>query len=230
MDNTLAQNAISFALAGDWEEAASTNLQIISQNSQDTDALNRLARAYAELGKIEKAREALKKVLSIDPVNPIAKRCLDKLKGVKKSDIKTGRTTSAESFLEEPGKTKILALLCPGDSSVIASLDSGDIVKLLAGSHRVSVTTLDGKYIGRLPDDLGVRLANLIKAGNKYEALIKSTGPKEITVFIRETEKGDANDAPSFPSEKIDYVSFTPPELVHKDTPVMEQSENLGED
>jgi hypothetical protein len=45
-------------------------------------------------------------------------------------------------------------------------------------------------------------------------------------VFIREVERGkNVSSILSFPIEKIDYVSFTPPELVHKDTPEIEETE-----
>jgi len=36
-------------------------------------------------------------------------------------------------------------------------------------------------------------------------------------VFIRETKRvKEVADIPSFTSEKINYISFTPPELIHK--------------
>ncbi len=226
MEVTSAQKAIGLALNGKWEEAVDINLEILKENPQDPDALNRLARAYAELGKMVLARQTAQKVLKIDPVNTIAQKCLEKWKSVKKSDRHPVNAPLPEAFLEEPGKTKLVTLLHLGDSQIFANLDPGEEAKLFAHTHRVSVTTPEGKYLGRLPDDLAARLRNLIKAGNKYQVLIKSIEPKEVTVFIREIEKGkDAPDTFSFPTEKIDYVSFTPPELVHKDQPL-----TVGED
>ena len=161
------------------------------------------------------------KVLKIDPVNSIAQKCLDKCTAVKKTDRHNQNTTSAESFLEESGKTKIAALMHTGDANVLASVDSGDEVHFLPHAHRVSVVTESGKFLGRLHDDLAARIRNLLKEGFKYQVLIKSVDPKKgITVFIREISRADgAKDATSFPPEKIEYVSFTSPELVHKDTP-----------
>jgi hypothetical protein len=113
-----------------------------------------------------------------------------------------------------------------GDSSVFTNLDPGEEVKLVSYPHKVTINTIDGKHIGSLPDDVAARLRNLIKTGNKYQALIKSVEPKGVTVFIREIERGPrAPDISSFPTEKIDYVSFTAPELVHKDTPIVETTE-----
>lgn len=223
--------AVSFALSGKWNEAIDSNLEIIKGNPEDTEALCRLARAYAEIGKISDAREALDKVIKIDPINQIATKLLEKLKLAKNYGGAVSSPTCNESFLEEPGKTKLIRLLNPGESENLVNLDPGEELNLAAYAHRVSVTTLDGKYVGRLPDDIAARLRNLIKEGNKYQVLIKNVTPREITVFIRETEKGPGTDGtPSFPPEKIDYVSFTPPELVHSDTPSVETTEEIPEE
>jgi tetratricopeptide (TPR) repeat protein len=228
MDDSSAQKAIDLALAGNWKEAVAANLGILSQNSEDVEAMNRLARAYGELGKISEAREVTKKVLKIDPFNTIALKCLEKLKTSKNLKTQPSNCTAPDSFLEEPGKTKLVTLLNLGDGKVISNLSPGEKVTLSPHSHKVSVNTPDGKYIGRLPDDLALRLRNLIKAGNKYQVLIKSVDPKEkeVNVFMREVERGaKVLNIPSFPTEKIDYVSFTPPELVHKDVPQIETGE-----
>jgi hypothetical protein len=105
--------------------------------------------------------------------------------------------------------------LCNED--VLAKLDSGDEVNIRPHGHRISITTKSGKYIGKLPDDLSVHLRKLIKYGNEYKALIKSIEPKSVKLFIREVSRTQKlRDIPSFSPEKIEYISFTPPELVHK--------------
>lgn len=222
MDISLAQKAISFALLGDWEAAVSTNLELLKINNNDIDALNRLARAYAETGKIDLAKSTSLKALKLDPVNSIALKCLEKWKMVKgnlkKETSEHNEPLVHENFIEESGKTKLVSLLHPGDNSVLVNCDSGDEVKLDTHPHSISVTTLSGKYIGRLPDDIAARLRNLIKNGNKYQAIIKSIKLKDVTLFIKEIEKGPkTTNETSFPTEKIEYVSFTPPELVHRD-------------
>lgn len=231
MDLTLAQKAISQALNGEWDEAVKTNLEILSFTPDDIDALNRLARCYSELGHVAKAKETAQKVLTLDPLNTIAQKCLEKWAVVKNGDKHKINVTSPESFLEDPGKTKIAPLMHLGDRSVFAGVDSGDEVLLLPHAHRVSVTTMDGKYLGRLHDDLAARLRTMVKAGRKYQVLIKSIDPKkEVTVFIREIGNADASSGPSFPTEKIEYVAFTSPELVHKDKDVMEFQEETMEE
>jgi len=228
MDISLAQQAVNFALERKWEEAIKINLLILKDTPEDTDALNRLARAYSELGEITKARSTAQKVLKIDPVNPIAQKCLERWKTMSKVKKDNGKAYSVDAFLEEPGKTKLVALVHTGDSSIFANLDPGEEVKLVPFAHRVSVITYDGRYIGRLSDDLAARLRSLIKSGYKYQTLIKSVEPKNVTVFIRETERAEkSGDVSSFPPEKLDYVAFTPPELVHSDQGPLEVGEDL---
>ncbi|KKU12127.1 MAG: hypothetical protein UX19_C0006G0003 [Candidatus Woesebacteria bacterium GW2011_GWA1_45_8] len=218
MDIDLAQRAISAALSGNWKDALKFNLQIVSDNPKDIDALNRLARCYAELGQVKRAVLTCEKALKIDPFNSIAVKSHKKWKTLKSGEKTNGQVVSSpELFLEEPGKTKLVYLLHVGDHKTLATLDCGDEVRLNPKSHRIPVLTQEGRYIGRLPDDLSARLRKLIEAGGIYKILIKSVDPKEVGVFIREVKKAESlKDLASFPAEKIDYASFTPPELVHK--------------
>ncbi len=232
MNSSANQTAINLALAGKWEEAVKVNLEILTVTPDDVDALNRLGRAYTELGRIEEARKTTEKVLKIDPFNSIAIKSQEKLKLAKEGSvgISSGVIFYPEAFLEEPGKTKLITLLNLGENEVFTNLDPGEEVKFICYPHKISVATLDGKYVGRLPDDIAARLRNFIKAGNKYQVLIKSIAPKNVTVFVKEIASSPKTaNTPSFPSEKIEYVSFTPPELVHKDVPNVETNEESGD-
>jgi tetratricopeptide (TPR) repeat protein len=215
MDDVLAQKAISSALNGNWKEAVDINLQILKRASKDIPSLNRLARAYTELGEIKKATSTAGKVIRIDPTNKIALRALEKIKGLKEGDTISSGPSSAKVFLEEPGKTKIVPLIHLGDPTIIARLDAGDEVVLDCHCHRVQVSTIKNDYIGKLPDDISSRIKQLICLGNQFQAIIKSAEPKEVKVIIRETLKGKkAKNIISFSSEKIDYVSFASPTLL----------------
>lgn len=217
MDEDLAQKAISAALKGDWSRAVKINKKILQINPRNLDAFNRLARSYAELGDLVKAKQTAQKALIIDPFNSIALKSLDKWRLLKKSESYVSKNYSAEDFIEEPGRTKIVNLMHLGAEKILAKLDSGDEVVLNPHGHRISVVTNDGIYIGRLPDDVGCKLKKLISLGNEYKVLIKSIEPQEVKIFIREKKTvPKLASIPSFPMEKIDYVSFTPPELVHK--------------
>lgn len=209
MKKDLAQKAISLALQGNWLKAQKINKEILKNNMVDVDALNRLARTYVELGEIKKARKTAKKVLSIDPLNTIAKKCLAKWKNINKNNHKSQKLTTF-AFLEEAGKTKIVPLIYLGNPNIIAKVDAGEEVKLGTSGHRVSVCTFDNEYIGRLSDDLSAKLKKMISEGNEYKVYIKSAEPKTVKIFIKETRKAKKLlNAPSFSNEKIDYFSYT---------------------
>jgi tetratricopeptide (TPR) repeat protein len=226
MENILTSQAINLALAGDWKEASKVNKQLLAENPNDLDALNRLARCYSELGNVSLAVSTSQKVLKIDPENSIAQKCLYKWKKITHKKF-AQKELKTESFLEESGKTKIVRLLNPGDGNIFANLNSGDEVNLHAYAHKVSVTSMDGKYIGRLPDDVAARLRNLLKQGAKYQTLIKSVDSKNVSIFIKELE--NKTGVTSFPPEKMDYVTFAPPELVHRDLPEIANAEEIQE-
>lgn len=227
MDDSLAQDAISSALTSNWQEAIRINHMIVDSNPSDVDALNRLGRAYAETNQLSKAKKYAHQVLKIDPFNPIAQKSLLRWGRLKFNKSHTSDNfVGPDTFLEEPGKTKIVNLLNLGSSKVIETLNTADEVKIKAYTHRVTVTTLDGKYIGKLPDDLAARLRTLVKGGNKYCAYIKSLDPVNFRIFIRETFRGkDYLNTSSFPTEKIDYISYAPPELVSSERPFKGTSE-----
>ena len=71
--------AIELALANRWVEAVQVNRGIMDRFGPDEDTLNRLGKAYTELGKLEDAIEAYKGTLKMNPVNPIAVKNLNKL-------------------------------------------------------------------------------------------------------------------------------------------------------
>lgn len=232
--NSLAHQAVAAALTGRWQEARRLNRKILSEDSQDLDALNRLGRAYLELGKAREALASYKKVIRLDPYNSIAQKAVGRLSKVRsKTKIRNHWTAAAAAavFLEEGGKTKTVPLIHLGAMQVLTSLDVADQVKLAPHAHRVSVETFDNHYVGRLPDDISRRIIKLCRAGNEYEAYVRSVAPDNVRVFIRETKRGQAiADIPSFPQTgKSSYIAFTPPDLVHDERPDMGDGEETGD-
>lgn len=226
--NELAQRAVQAALRGDWSEAKKLNESILKFSTGDKDALCRLARTYQELGKTSKSLSIYKKVLSCDPYNSIAQKAVDRLENIKANGVSASHnghtpTTSASSFLEEPGKTKTVMLIHLGAIGVLTSLAIGQSVRLDIHTHRVNVETLSGEFIGRLPDDLAHRILTLSRVGNEYEVFVKSATSQLVKIFIREFKRGPkVADIPSFPSvEKTDYVAFTSPDLIHEERPTV---------
>lgn len=216
-----AQRAIEAALSGRWSDAEEINKQILVDNPEDKEALNRLARSYIELGKISKAIANYKKVLKLDPYNNIAQKSLQKLETLESNKAVLTRFISGNGqsllatsnlFIEEPGKTKTTSLIHLGDNFVISYLDSGESVRLTPHAHRVSVETENGAYVGRLPDDLSHRIIMLSRGGNKYVCFVRSAALGCVKVFIRETFKSESlTGIPSFPiAEKQTYTSYSP--------------------
>lgn len=225
MELPLAQKAINLALAGNWQEAIAVNLKILEELPNDIDALNRLCRAYCETGQIDKAKYYALKALEVNPTNSIAQKALEKLKNQEKMKVTNINAShpgaNPVSFLEVPGMTKIAELVRLGDKSVLVNLSPGDEVFFQSHPHSVSIVTLDQKYIGRLKDDLAARISKSIKNGSQFKIYIKSITSNSLKIFIRCNEK-------LFPPEKIDYISFTPPELVHKDSSQIQESEDIN--
>lgn len=188
MESDLAQEAIEAALICDWEKAILLNKEIIKIEPTDTNALNRLARAYAENGNLDKAKALTQKVLKIDPTNTIAERCQQKWQ-VWKNGTANNKGNLAGAFIEEPTKTKIINLINLGDDSTIANLECGDSLKLISTMHRVNVVDSKDKYVGRFPDDLAYKFITLIKTGTLFDVIVKSADKKTVKVFVRSLSK-----------------------------------------
>ncbi len=203
----IAQQAVSQALSGNWQEAAKLNQAILDTSPEDTGAMVRLAKALIELGQSEKAKKVLVKVLEIDPYNGIATKSLVKLSSFKKQVNTSHSRINPELFLEEPGKTKLVELTHLGDPKVILQFDPGDEVRLIPGTHTVTISSLlGGKNLGRLPDSLGFRVKNLMAEGFLFQALVKSVSQDCLKIFIREVSRpaGAENTIP-FPVERSEY-------------------------
>src|SRR5689334_19115226 len=137
MDSDLAQVAINAALNENWEEAIKANSSILKIEPTDIDALNRMAKAYAETGDLNKAKETTKKVLKLDPTNIIANKCQEKWNNFKKlTKTITSSKGIAKIFIEEPTKTKLITLINLGDPISISTLDCGDTMKMVTHPHR----------------------------------------------------------------------------------------------
>jgi len=186
MDSELAQKAILAALKGKWKDAVKYNKSALKDCPDDVQTLNRLAKAYCELGKINQARLFCKKVIKIDPFDSIALRNLENWENLKASERTSSGASCAADFIEEPGKTKLVSLLYLGDPRIISKLSAGEDLILSPHSHRVSVTTKDFKYIGRLPDDLSAKLRRYVKLGSSYRVIVKSVDRRNVVIFIRE--------------------------------------------
>jgi tetratricopeptide (TPR) repeat protein len=195
----LSKEAIDLALQGKWEEAESTNRDIIEKFPSDVEAYNRLGRALTELGRFDAAKEAYLRALQLAPENAIAKKNLARLTGLsesmatlKKSRQKT-RTSKAQArgvaldlFITEVGKAGVVNLNSVAPVKVLAKMGFGDQVHLEEEKRRLIVTSEDGDYLGEVEPRQGLRLVKLMRGGNKYDAAILNVEEDKVQVMIKE--------------------------------------------
>lgn len=207
----MQEQAIKLAVGGRWDDAAAVNRDFLRMFGDESEALNRLGKALTELGQITNAREAYQRAMELDPTNTIAKRMLDRLVGMKDSASAAASASQVDTrlFVEETGKATVATLQALNPDRQ-APLDAGDIVELKEEGSAVNVLTREGEYIGMVEPKVGLRLARMMAAGNKYSAAIVSVG-SIIRVIIRETYQHPSMvGRVSFPQAKAtDFRGFT---------------------
>src|SRR6516162_4966991 len=99
--------AVKQAQEGQWEEAITTNRNIIGLFPQEPEAYNRLGKAYSELGQYAEAHQAYTQTLKINPANGIARKNLERLESLKDSSTPVPQGADRidpRLFIEETGK------------------------------------------------------------------------------------------------------------------------------
>ena len=224
---TLVETAIKKALQQDWKEAIHINTALIASDPNNIDALNRLAYAYLRLGESAKAKKHYQKVLKLDPYNQIASKNLKKPSTPpRKNTPQANGQVSPLMFLEEPGKTKIVALVNLAPQRALSTLSTGQEVFLKAKKHCVEIRDEENLYLGALPDDLSFKLIKFVSGGNQYTAVIKSIGKNQLIILLREIHRGKRfAHQPSFIAS-VSYISSASTQGEGPDTtPTGEESE-----
>lgn len=241
VDNASTQKlhrlAIESALQCQWDQALEYNKQLLATEPDNITCLNRMAKAYLELGKYDQAQKFYHEVLKLDPYNNIAQKNLQKASAFKKDGVIPHHTNghaitiSPSFFLEEPGLTKLVTLIKVAEPQRLLTLSPGLMVNLVARNRSISVTDLDHQYLGALPDDTSHHLLKLIKGGNKYQAYIKSIKTNKITLLIRETfrSKKFKNQASFLDGSKILSYSSDHIALLNNDGEDSEPAEETEE-
>lgn len=181
--------AVKQAQEGQWGEAVTTNKNVLSIFPQETEALNRLGKAYSELGQYTEARDAYGQTLKINPANSIAKKNLDRLALLQESpsQVHTGvDRIDPRLFIEETGKTGMTELINLGSASVLARVGVGDRVQLNVRGHALFVRNAAGDDIGQVEPRLANRLIGFIESGNRYAAAILAMDHGQVRLIIRE--------------------------------------------
>ncbi|MBI2764474.1 MAG: tetratricopeptide repeat protein [Chloroflexi bacterium] len=183
----MSDQAVRLAVSSRWDEAVTVNRDYVRIFGEEAEGLNRLGKALSEVGQVTEARKAYGRAIEIDPTNTIARRNLDRLAAMKDSAAAAAAQSQLDTrlFVEETGRAAV-ATLQAVDSETSALLDAGDLVDLQVQGNAVNIINTQGGYIGMVEPRIGLRLAKMMAAGNKYTAaLVTATG--ELRVMIRET-------------------------------------------
>ena len=233
----LVEQAIAAATEADWEAAADLNRRIL-ELGPDSEAENRLARAYWEIGELSKAREHYQSALALDPTNRIAERNINRLRmlmaeaGKKTVPAQKGSKAPVSIFVEETGKTGFAHLVDLVDPKQLAQVNPGDAVELAPDGPRLAANS-NGKHIGYVEPRVAARLLKLIAEGNKYTAGVTSIGERDVRIIIRETYQDPANYGKvSFPTaaKVSDMRPYTKGTLVREEMDLEEELELDEED
>jgi len=191
-----ADVALKAAAEGRWQEAADANRAVLAfaaeiKVEERIEAQNRLAKCLWELGDLAGSKKEYQLTLTLDPLNRIAERNLERLKGLIKQVGKKitpssdGATTPAGIFIQEAGTTGFAHLTNVADVATLAQVNPGDAVELLTLSNRL-IAKANGVEIGRVEPRIAARLLKLIADGNVYSAGITSISGGDIRIIIRE--------------------------------------------
>jgi len=232
-----AKEAIALAIEGRWQETVALNKAILELSPEDVDAHNRLGRALMELGKYDEAKESYSHALELDPYNNIAKKNLDRLSHLANISPapKGERKLSLDIFIGEAGKVGVVNLIHLAPEEVVARMAPGEEVSLQVEDQKLLVRDGHGEYLGEVESKYGLRLAKLIKGGNKYVAAISSLSESKVKVIIREVYQ-HPNQAGrlSFPQkDKDNFRSYARKNLLRRgleEEERIEENDELTED
>jgi tetratricopeptide (TPR) repeat protein len=183
-----SKQAIALAMQGRWREAVAANEEIIASFPGDVDAYNRLGRAHIELGDYALAKDAYTRAMELDPYNIIARKNLQRLAylGEGAGEEDDSDRVEPQHFIEETGKTGVVALNKLAPLSVLAKMVAGDRVYLKVDGAGLNVENGRGEYVGQVEPKHGQRLIKMMGGGNRYSAAIVSISEERVTVIIRE--------------------------------------------
>ncbi len=201
------REAISLAMKGCWKEAVAVNREILESLPTDVDALNRLGRALAELGRYGEAKEAYSRASELEPDNSIAQKNLNRLYHITKLELPAGGDHKVDPgfFIWEAGRTAVISLKRLAPKEVLARLMAGEQVRLEMRGEGLVVENSRGEYLGEVESAYSSRLTKLIEDGNRYVAAIASLGEELVKVIIREVFQHPSQVGRiSFPPSSVD--------------------------
>lgn len=226
--------AIELALQSKWAEAVQVNRGIMDRFGPDEDTLNRLGKAYTELGQLDDAMDAYKSTLKMNPVNPIAQKNLAKLQALRGvQPVPTSKAkVDVDAFIEETGKTALTALHVHTEGDPCSKVSGGDPVKLIVAEDTMNVETARGVSLGHLEHALGRRLIKFLEGGNRYSGAVATCEGGAVKIIVRETYQDPKFfGRPSFPIKKgrDEFRPYAKESLINRSADT-EEAEEDGEE
>jgi hypothetical protein len=226
--------AIELALASRWVEAVQVNRGIMDRFGPDEDTLNRLGKAYTELGQLSEAIDAYQSTLKMNPVNPIAVKNLGKLQALRGGQsVPTSKAkVDVDAFIEETGKTSLTAIHVHAEGDPCSKVAGGDAVKLIVAGDTMNVETARGVSLGHLEHALGRRLIKFLEGGNRYSGAVATCEGGAVKIIVRETYQDPKFfGRPSFPIKRgrDEFRPYAKESLLTRNADV-EEAEEDGEE
>ena len=210
-----AKKAVDLAMSCRWAEAVSINQVILNDSPNDIGALNRMAKAYMELGYNTEAKAVFARVIEVVPHNPIARKNIGRL-GQLGDEAPRQRVVNnkiTRAFIAETGKSVVTNLANLGAAKTRAKMSPGDELELKVENSHLNVEDVaSGTHLGQVGPRLAAQLKRLIAGGNRYTATITSVDDSELAIIIREAYRSPAQaNILSFTSKHLSSTSRVVP-------------------
>jgi tetratricopeptide (TPR) repeat protein len=189
------EEAIQLALESRWADALAVNQSLIERHGEDEDTLNRIGKAFTELGQREEALASYSGSLRLNPLNLIAQKNVRKLTAMLESKGTVAGSAApfdVELFTEEPGKSAITVLSAPSKSATVA-IAPGDVVELYREGSTLRAQTSRGVSLGEVDTKIARRLVPLMETGNRYSAAVARLEDERVEIILRETYQAAEN-------------------------------------
>lgn len=204
MRNRLVERAIEHAFNNRWQEAIDDNQRLL-ELGRDPETLNRLGKAYMEIGDYDQALTYYRETLALNQSNSVAQKNIAQLEYLRNAGAANGgkrRYADLQLFIVEGGKTALTALVDSAGPELLAQLTIGEQVDIQHDERRVWVTDSDGRVVGYLEPQLARRMQEMLAAGNRYVAVVAELDAGHAKVLIRETYLDPSQrDRVSFPGK-----------------------------
>ena len=202
-----SKQAIALAMEGRWREAVAANKNLINSFPNDTDAYNRLGRAYMKLGEYSQAKEAYSQAVKLDPYNAIAKKNLYRLSHLGEAMVGSSEDShkvEPQHFIQETGKAEVVNLRHLAPEEILSKMMAGDRACLKIDRSSLIIENDRGEYLGQVEPKLGQRLIRLMAGGNKYTATVINSLENRLTVIIKEVYQDPSQAGKlSFPAKEF---------------------------